>query len=230
MNHIQTLGITAKSGVEVSPSVSGEKANFREAMVEIFVRLCATLVLSLFTYSAVLNWLAAPERITLALFVVSAFAIQGLALFARVPKKRDWRPVALFFSIGVTYYFLAVQLAPGTKLIPESAGAVMEVCGIVWQLFAKASLRRSFGILPANRGVVSCGAYRFIRHPMYLGYFIADLGFLLTNFGVQNLLVCGGQFLLQIGRIVREERLLCADETYRAYKSKVRYRVIPGIF
>jgi len=154
----------------------------------------------------------------------------GLSIVTRVPRKRDWRPFAFLCSIGGTYYFLAAQLAPGVRVVPEFAGATLQVMGVFWQLFAKVSLRRSFGILPANRGVVSRGAYRFIRHPMYLGYFVADLGFLLSNFGLQNMAVFGIQFALQAGRIIKEEELLSKDEQYRTYKSQVRYRVIPGLF
>jgi protein-S-isoprenylcysteine O-methyltransferase Ste14 len=98
------------------------------------------------------------------------------------------------------------------------------------QRFAKASLRRSFGILPANRGIVSSGAYRCVRHPLYLDYFIADIGFLLVNFGLQNLLVYGFQFTMQYACIAREEKLLANDERYCAYRSKVRYLVLPGLF
>ncbi|MFL9868852.1 isoprenylcysteine carboxylmethyltransferase family protein [Paraburkholderia fungorum] len=187
-------------------------------------------MLSIFTYAAVKQWLAAPTRVTLLLLVVSAFMTLGLSLFARVPIKRDWTPFAFICSVGGTFYFLAVRLSPGTQLIPELAGASLQLLGIFWQMFAKVSLRRSFGILPANRGVVSHGAYRFIRHPMYLGYFITDMGFLLANFGIQNVIVYGCQYALQVGRIVREERLLSEDERYRAYRGKVRFRVIPGVF
>ncbi|MGN5478976.1 hypothetical protein ACTMU2_24375 [Cupriavidus basilensis] len=39
---------------------------------------------------------------------------------------------------------------------PKIVGAGLQVAGIAWQLYAKAfSLRFSFGILPANRGIVS---------------------------------------------------------------------------
>ncbi|CAE6723920.1 hypothetical protein R69888_01744 [Paraburkholderia haematera] len=202
----------------------------REALIEVLARAAAALMLGIFTYAAVKQWLAAPTRVTLLLFVVSAFMTMGLALFARVPIKRDWTPFAFICAVGGTFYFLAVRLSPGVQLIPELAGASLQLLGIFWQLFAKVSLRRSFGILPANRGVVSRGAYRFVRHPMYLGYFLTDIGFLLANFGVQNVIVYGCQFALQVGRIVREERLLSDDERYRAYLSKVRFRVIPGVF
>jgi protein-S-isoprenylcysteine O-methyltransferase Ste14 len=166
----------------------------------------------------------------LLLLVVSAFMTLGLSLFARVPIKRDWTPFAFICSVGGTFYFLAVRLSPGVQVIPEVAGAALQLLGIGWQLFAKVSLRRSFGILPANRGVVSHGAYRIVRHPMYLGYFMTDIGFLLANFGIQNMIVYGCQFALQVGRIVREERLLSHDAQYRAYRCKVRRRVIPGVF
>jgi len=202
----------------------------REALTEILARAAAALMLSIFTYAAVKQWLAAPTRITLLLLVVSAFMTLGLSLFARVPIRRDWTPFAFICSVGGTFYFLAVRLSPGTQLIPEAAGASLQLLGIFWQLFAKVSLRRSFGILPANRGVVSRGAYRFVRHPMYLGYFVTDIGFLLANFGIQNVIVYGCQFALQVGRIVREERLLSDDERYRTYRGKVRFRVIPGVF
>ncbi|OLL28528.1 isoprenylcysteine carboxyl methyltransferase [Burkholderia sp. SRS-W-2-2016] len=207
-----------------------ETLDLREAVVEILARVAAATLLSLFAYAAIKRWLADPTRITLVLLVVGAFVTVGLSLFARVPLRRDWTPFAFVCAIGGTFYFLAVRLAPGIQLIPEAAGAALQLFGIFWELFAKASLRRSFGILPANRGVVSGGAYRFVRHPMYLGYFLLDLGFLLVNFGIQNVIVYGCQFALQVGRILREEKLLSDDERYRAYRSKVKFRVIPGVF
>lgn len=213
--------------MSAEPNSAGE---LRQALVEVAARVCAAAMLSLFAYAALMQWRAAPTRITLLLLVVTESFAVGLSLFARVPVKRDWRPVAFLCSMGGTYYFLAVRLAPGVQLIPETVGAGLQLLGICWQMFAKVSLRRSFGILPANRGVVSRGAYRFVRHPMYLGYFVTNIGFLLVNFGWQNMLVYGCQFALQVVRILREERLLSADPEYRSYLRRVRYRVIPGVF
>lgn len=202
----------------------------REFVIELACRSASATLLAIFAYGAIRQWLAAPARITLVLLVVTACVTVGLSLFSKVPARRDWTPTAFLLSVGGTYYFLAVQLAPGVHLMPEWAGATLQVLGLVWQLFAKASLRRAFGILPANRGVVSSGAYRFMRHPMYVGYFLADIGFLLVNFDVRNVIVYGAQFALQAGRIWREERLLSDDEQYRAYRQQVRYRILPGLF
>ncbi|WP_050454244.1 methyltransferase family protein [Candidatus Burkholderia verschuerenii] len=133
-------------------------------------------------------------------------------------------------STGATFYFLAFRLEPGIHLVPEWLAAALQIAGLAIQISAKLSLRRSFGILPANRGVVVHGPYRLIRHPMYFGYLVNDMGFLLPNFGLQNVLVLAFHWTLQIGRIVREERLLSNDEMYRDYTQRVRYRLIAGVF
>jgi protein-S-isoprenylcysteine O-methyltransferase Ste14 len=199
-------------------------------LVNVVARAMTVLLMSVFVYAAMGQWLAAPHRITLMLMVISELTAVGVSLVSRSPQKRDWTPTTFVCTVAATYYFLAVWLAPGIHLVPEAVGTTLQVVGLGWQIFAKLSLRRSFGLLPANRGIVSSGAYRFMRHPIYLGYCIADIGFLLANFGLQNLLVYGGLFALQAYRILREEKLLSADEAYRTYKGKVRYRVIPGLF
>jgi protein-S-isoprenylcysteine O-methyltransferase Ste14 len=226
----EAVPLTSTPGVEAVSTPAITTSRLRDLALEVSARVGTAILLSLFAYIAIKHWRADPTRMTLLLLVVAECFTLGLSLVVRVPMRRDWNPVALICALGASYYFLAIQLAPGTRLVPEAVGAALQIAGICWQLFAKVSLRRSFGILPANRGVVSHGAYRFVRHPMYLGYFVMDMGFLLTNFGIQNILVYGGQFALQVVRIIREEKILSSDERYRAYKGKVHYRVIPGLF
>jgi protein-S-isoprenylcysteine O-methyltransferase Ste14 len=229
---------TIDSGAEARPTTVADQSmsTAREEAtrshnppIEFSVRICTAVPLCLFVYAAIVHWRADPMRITLLLLIVSECLAVGLTLISRVPVRRDWTPLSVFLAISASFYFLVVRLEPGVRLVPETVGATLQAFGICWQIFAKASLRRSFGLLPANRGVVCCGAYRFMRHPMYLGYIVAETGFLLVNFGLQNLLVFGVQFAMQGGRIVREEKFLSSDANYLAYKEKVRYRIIPGL-
>ncbi len=199
-------------------------------VADVLLRAVTAVAFSVFVIGAVVQWIAAPTRITLLLFVVANCFTTGLILFARTPVRRDWRPFALLCSLGGTYGCLAYNLNPGTQIVPETVGALLQAGGIGGQLFAKVSLKRSFGILPANRGVVSRGAYRFVRHPMYLGYFVTDLGFLLTNFSPFNLAVHVVQLSFQVGRILQEEKMLETDAAYRCYRNAVRYRFIPLVF
>jgi len=102
--------------------------------------------------------------------------------------------------------------------------------GIVGLLVALISLGRSFGIIPANRGIKRAGLYRIVRHPIYASELIFHAGYLLGNVSGRNLvlviLVAAGQ----VYRLLAEERLLSGDGEYRDYAEAVRYRLIPGIF
>jgi protein-S-isoprenylcysteine O-methyltransferase Ste14 len=199
-------------------------------VADIALRVVTALVFGAFAVAAISHWLATPSRLTLLLLVVANCFTTGLSLIVRTPRRRDWRPIAMLCALGGTYGCIAYNFKTGIEIVPQSIGVMLQMSGIAWQLFAKVSLRRSFGVLPANRGVVSRGAYRFIRHPMYLGYFVTDLGFLLTNFTVYNLCVLVVQMSCQVGRILQEERMLSGDEHYLAYRNQVRFRLIPTLF
>ncbi len=113
--------------------------------------------------------------------VIAEMVTVTISLFTRIPRARDWNILSVLMSTGATFYFLAFSLEPGVHLIPEWLAAPLQIAGIVIQVSAKLSLRRSFDILPANRCVVVRGPYRLIHHPMYFGYLVGDIGFLLPT-------------------------------------------------
>ena len=197
---------------------------------EIVLRTLTAAVLSLFVISAAHQYLKDTSRITLIVFGLSGVLTIGLAIFARVPFERDWNPFSLAAALCGTFYFLAFRIEPGIRLVPELCAAGIQILGVAIQVYAKCSLRRSFGLLPANRGVMVFGPYHIVRHPMYLGYMVTDMGFILANFGFWNVLVVLLQWSLQVGRIMQEERLMKKDDAYRSYMSRVRYRLIAGVF
>ncbi|MFO0887650.1 MAG: methyltransferase [Isosphaeraceae bacterium] len=132
---------------------------------------------------------------------------------------------------------MAASLAPfcftphaGAALIPASCGIAIIFSGLLIDLYSQFFLGRSFGCIPANRGLKLGGPYRFVRHPMYAGYLVSHTGFVLLNATWLNLMVFAACYLSQIPRLLLEERLLGEELPYREYMEQVRYRLVPGIF
>jgi len=120
--------------------------------------------------------------------------------------------------------------AGGQSLIVTAVGTTLMSGGLLLAIWAKISLRESFGIAAANRGPVGGGPYRWIRHPMYAGYIIVYVGFFLNNPLLWNLGVYVAGIAFLIMRILAEERILSLDPQYSDYRTGVRYRLLPGIF
>lgn len=227
---VPTASISLDAPAFVSLSSSAARLTPKQLVIEIALRVCAVSALSVFLVSAILQVLKDPSRITLLLFLFTSLLDIGLVVLSRVARERDSTPVSMVMSVTGTFYYVAFRMEPGIHLIPETAAVGLQIAGIVIQIWAKLALWRSFGLLPANRGVVVSGPYRALRHPMYVGYTIRNIGFLLPNFGLQNVIVFALHFCIQICRIVREERVLSKDRSYREYMSRVRYRLIFGVF
>ena len=134
--------------------------------------------------------------------------------------------------LATTATIAPLLIIPTDNPYPALAGLGLFLLffGNCWQAWAKLILRRSFGITPANRGVKITGAYRFMRHPMYAGYLLVHLGVLVVMFSPYNLAIYAIGWVAQILRLLAEERLLAQDPAYRDYMTKVRWRLIPGIF
>jgi len=115
-------------------------------------------------------------------------------------------------------------------LAPETATVALGVAGLLVVIAGKISLGRSFGLIPANRGIVSTGVYRLVRHPIYLGYLVTHAGFLLANPTMWNIMAMTAADLALMVRAVCEERTLALDPAYREYQTRVPWRVLPGVF
>ncbi|MGF6726290.1 protein-S-isoprenylcysteine O-methyltransferase Ste14 [Paraburkholderia sp. GAS41] len=214
----------------VPPAPAPLRLTRKQLEIEIALRFFSVTALSLFLASALIQFKKNPARITLLLLAATALLDIGLIVSTRIARQRDWAPLSIAMTLIGTFYYLAFRIEPGIHLIPEAVAVGLQCTGILIQIGAKLTLRRSFGFLPANRGVVVGGPYRIVRHPIYFGYVIRDLGFLLPNFGIQNAAVLAVHLCVQICRILREERVLSKDSSYREYMSRVRYRLLVGVF
>jgi protein-S-isoprenylcysteine O-methyltransferase Ste14 len=83
-----------------------------------------------------------------------------------------------------------------------------------------------------NRGVVVTGPYRLVRHPHYLAKLIVWWTCILPIMVTNQIVVVGMIFwtAIYIVRALTEERHLCLDPDYIAYKEKVKWRFIPLIY
>ena len=109
-------------------------------------------------------------------------------------------------------------------------GELVQGLGLLITMVGLFSLNRSFAIVPANRGIKTHGLYRFVRHPLYMGYLISDVGLIINQFLVWNLIVAGFAATFFVLRIRFEEELLTRDPAYQHYCQQTRYRLIPGIW
>lgn len=163
------------------------------------------------------------------LLVVSETAAVVMIVLRRPAQQTDLSAYAVLVALAGTAGGLLVRPG-GDPLVAGWIAGLMMVTGILFNISAKVSLNRSFGMTAANRGVKRQGPYRLMRHPMYVGYAITQLGFLLMNPTLWNLSVYAIAWTAQLLRIGAEERVLNNDPEYRAYAGAVRYRLVPGLY
>ena len=172
------------------------------------------------------------ETAHLATFLI--FVAESVALVLIIVRKGSatlsQRPTDWLFAIAGTIFPLWIMPAAVNPLIPVGICYVLMIGGIFTQISAKIALGRSFGIVAANRGVKVHGPYRFVRHPMYAGYAITHVGFLLAMPSLRTAFLYATALCLQLIRISREERVLNQSEDYRTFAASVRYRLLPGVY
>jgi protein-S-isoprenylcysteine O-methyltransferase Ste14 len=174
--------------------------------------------------------LAASTNLEAALLVISESLGVFLILTRRSAKTVSTRPFDWALSLIAVNAPLLVTPAAASTFIPSQIATALMFAGMIIQISAKAVLWRSFGLVPANRGIKTGGPYRIVRHPMYAGYTLTHIGFLLGFPSLQNSLLYFTAFLIEVARLMREELILNQDPLYREYAARVRYRLLPGVF
>lgn len=118
----------------------------------------------------------------------------------------------------------------------------LEILGVALLLGASVFLFRAFRdnsyLSPLVRiqserkqTVVTQGVYGFVRHPMYLGATLLFVGGPLLLGSFAGLGLAFALTLLLSARIVGEEKMLVDElEGYAEYRSRVRYRLFPGVW
>lgn len=161
-------------------------------------------------------------------FLTFTVIVIVFVLLRPVPKEAsmslyDWM-IAMFGTFLPTLF----RSLPGAHDIMFFQ--LMQVIGILISLTGLISLNKSFGLVAANRGIKTSGIYKYIRHPLYMGYFVSYTAFWGQNITLQNTGILVLWIMFEILRIFAEEEFLSKDAAYAEYMKKVRWRILPGVF
>jgi protein-S-isoprenylcysteine O-methyltransferase Ste14 len=149
----------------------------------------------------------------------------------RAPQRITPVPWWWLLAFVATYGSLgwAVFAPPGRALTPGLLTTTLSLVGVCVVVYARLSLGRNIGFVPAQRSLVTSGAYRYVRHPIYAGLFLAWVSLCLRQFSVLNLSLFLTICLLYLVKSLVEEGFLRHDPSYAAYLQQVRYRFLPGV-
>jgi len=165
-----------------------------------------------------------------------ALGIQGLILIGtmitrKTPVRVSTNPWYWLLTFVETYWVLVVfiVLQRGHPIAPYWVSSVLATFGGVVMIWARLSLGRNIGFVPALRSLVTRGAYGYVRHPIYSGAVIVFVGSLLNGYTLRNFVAVALGIFWFLLKSLAEESFLRSDPAYEAYMRRVPWRWIPGI-
>ena len=164
------------------------------------------------------------------LFLLQISIVAWLLIVRRPAKRVDARPWHWLAAVGASFGPFLLQPGGGQISLSPAIGFALQLSGVILSLVALLFLGKSFGIVAADRGLVTSGPYGVVRHPAYAAYLVSELGFLVLNFSAFNVVLLTIVWSFQISRIIAEERVLSGDSAYAEYKSQVPKRLIPAVW
>jgi len=114
-----------------------------------------------------------------------------------------------------------------------AVGAALCAGGMAFAIWARAQLGRNWGMpgsIKADPELITGGPYSVVRHPIYTGYLITHVAFLVANpvsWNAAVILIADAALVL---RALMEERVLSADAEYQGYCQRVGWHLVPGVF
>lgn len=167
------------------------------------------------------------------LMALNQVLIVVFTLVRRAPVRVSINPIYWFITAGRTYWtfvvFYYIAVWPSAAIVPTVVSQALLVLSLTVIIWARFSLGRNIGFIPAQRRIVSSGIYAYVRHPIHIGHTLFLLSYMLQSFSVINCVIISIGIIFVLVKSVIEERFLCESQEYQMYYSRVRYRWIPYI-
>jgi protein-S-isoprenylcysteine O-methyltransferase Ste14 len=164
------------------------------------------------------------------LFLVSEALVVVLTV---VRRRAQWIDRSLA-TVAITTVSLVgpflLRPTGSMALVPDLVSASVAGVGALIVILGKVAIGRSFGIVPANRGIVARGPYNLVRHPIYAGYLLTHAASLAAYPSLWNVAVIITADVALVFRALAEERVLSADREYAVYCNRVTWHLVPGVF
>ena len=194
--------------------------------------LARATICALFTLLSVniLRSFQQTHQVTGLLLLVSEFLVVVLTFVRRRADLVDRSAAATVVTVVSVVGPLLLRASDEPGLLPDAATAALLALGLIVVVVGKMTLGRSFGLVPANRGVVVAGPYAFVRHPIYSGYLVTHIAFILAHprfWNIVLVVICDAALIL---RALAEERVLDHDARYKEYCQQVGWHFVPGLF
>jgi len=200
-----------------------------EKVRDLCARSCIVVLFTLLSVNLLVNFMR-TGHVTGLLLLASEALVVVLTTIRRPARLVD-RTVGAAVTTTVSMAGPPMlRAADAMALVPDALTAIVSAAGLAVVIVGKMTLGRSFGLVPANRGVVVRGPYGFVRHPIYTGYLITHVCFLIANPSPWNAAVIVIADAALIIRALMEERVLSNDETYQGYCQRVGWHLVPGVF
>lgn len=201
----------------------------RQLLTDLLARATIVALFTLLSVNILANFLR-TGRVTGLLLLAGESLVVVLTIARRRARTVD-RSVAA--AVLTTVSLIGPPLVRATDAAPlaaDAATAMLSAIGLGLVVVGKIALGRSFGLVPANRGIVVRGPYTMVRHPIYTGYLITHIAFLLAQPTPWNAGVLVVADIALVLRALMEEQILSADVDYQQYCCKVGWHLVPGVF
>ncbi len=181
----------------------------------------------------ILLWTTPAFGIADWIYVSQHLLVLGFALTRAAPRAQD-RSALAAAAVVVSYAYPYAQVIY-IKWVPDepvwvAGGLVLVTLAACLSCASLVTLGRRFGIRPALRDLVTRGPYRIVRHPIYLSYVLADVGYNLQGWNAGTVLMVLAGWASLVYRIRAEEQVLAQDAGWSLYAGTVRSRLLPGLW
>jgi protein-S-isoprenylcysteine O-methyltransferase Ste14 len=198
-------------------------------LARIGVNLLGAASAALFARASIVFYLQSHRLIGAMFFLEQAWFV-ALFLIRRPPRVVSDHAGAWLLAAAGTFGGLLLRPQGAHPEWGVQAGLGLQLLGLALAVASLAALGRSFGFVAADRGLVTCGPYAVVRHPVYAAYVLIQCGYVLQAVSVRNIAVLAVATGCNVGRAICEERVLAEHSDYPAYRKRVRRRLLPGIW